>query len=203
MVGETPDQGEGRIVAGRYRLLRKLGAGGMGRVWLAYDQGLACEVSVKEIAVPDGVTMDQDERTSRIARARSEARQAARLRGHPYVATVHDVVVHDELPWIVMEFVPDAIDLQALVRQSGPLSPAETARIGSAVLDALMAGHRIGILRREVKPANILPAPGVVGASGSGWSEREGARVRRSPTVRLCAALSCPWRVPWGSALIS
>ncbi|WP_329119339.1 hypothetical protein [Streptomyces sp. NBC_01465] len=98
MVGETPDRGEGRIVAGRYRLLRKLGAGGMGRVWLAYDQELACEVSIKEIAVPGGGVMDAGERASRIARARSEARHAARLRGHPYVATVHDVVVHDELP---------------------------------------------------------------------------------------------------------
>ncbi|WP_329119337.1 protein kinase domain-containing protein [Streptomyces sp. NBC_01465] len=63
-----------------------------------------------------------------------------------------------------MEFVPEAIDLQALVRQSGPLPPAETARIGLAVLDALMAGHRIGILHRDVKPANILLAPDVSGS---------------------------------------
>lgn len=157
MAGETPEQGEGRVINGRYRLLRTLGAGGMGRVWLAYDQELACEVAMKEIALPD-TPMDASEPAQRIARARSEARHAARLRGHPHVATVHDVVVHEGLPWIVMEYVPDAVDLQAVVRRSGPLPPAEVARIGLAVLDALTAGHRVGILHRDVKPANILLA---------------------------------------------
>ncbi|MDN3296155.1 protein kinase [Streptomyces ficellus] len=163
MTGDTPDQGEDRVVAGRYRLLRKLGAGGMGRVWLAYDEELACQVSIKEIAMSD-TAMADGEPAARIARARSEARYAARLRGHPHVATVHDVVVHDGLPWIVMEFVPEAVDLQALIRRAGPLTPAETARVGLAVLDALTAGHRIGILHRDVKPANILLAPDASGA---------------------------------------
>ncbi|MCT9084408.1 serine/threonine-protein kinase, partial [Streptomyces fulvoviolaceus] len=162
MAGETPDQGEGRVINGRYRLLRTLGAGGMGRVWLAYDEELACEVAMKEIALPD-VPTDASEPAHRIARARSEARHAARLRGHPHVATVHDVVVHEGLPWIVMEHVPDAVDLQAVVRSSGPLSPAQAARVGLAVLDALTAGHRIGILHRDVKPANILLAPDASG----------------------------------------
>ncbi|MDX2698357.1 protein kinase [Streptomyces ipomoeae] len=157
MAGDTPEQGQGRIINGRYRLLRTLGAGGMGRVWLAYDEELACEVSMKEISLPD-VPMDAAEPAQRIARARSEARHAARLRGHPHVATVHDVVLHDGLPWIVMEYVPDAIDLQAVIRQRGLLTPEQVARIGLAVLDALTAGHRIGILHRDVKPANILLA---------------------------------------------
>ncbi|MEV6544363.1 protein kinase [Streptomyces sp. NPDC051665] len=162
MAGDTPEQGEGRVVNGRYRLLRMLGAGGMGRVWLAYDEELACEVAVKEIALPDAPGGD-GERAQRIARARSEARHAARLRGHPHVATVHDVVIHEGLPWIVMEYVPDGVDLQAVLRRSGPLPPARVARIGLAVLDALTAGHRIGILHRDVKPANILLAPDASG----------------------------------------
>ncbi|MFI0978397.1 serine/threonine-protein kinase [Streptomyces sp. NPDC021093] len=177
MAGGTPERGgqQGgqrggqRIVAGRYRLVRKLGAGGMGRVWLAYDQELAIEVSIKEIVMPEGTDaapVDDGERAERIARARSEARNAARLRGHPHVVTVHDVVVDHGLPWIVMEFVPDAVDLQSVVRSSGPLPPDETARIGLAVLDALAFGHRIGVLHRDVKPANILLAPDDSGPYG-------------------------------------
>ncbi|USQ85564.1 protein kinase [Streptomyces phaeoluteigriseus] len=143
-----------RLVAGRYRLLRRLGAGGMGRVWLAHDQVLDCEVALKEIALPTGVPEDQV--GARIARARVEARHAARLRSHPHVATVYDVLEEDGLPWIVMGFVPGAKDLAEVVRDHGPLSPADTARIGVAVLDALTAGHQTGILHRDVKPANIL-----------------------------------------------
>ncbi|MFE1796286.1 protein kinase [Streptomyces sp. NPDC059517] len=179
MSGDTPGRGEGRLISGRYRLLRTLGAGGMGRVWLAYDEELACEVSMKEINLPDvpresGESEGEGEGQGspgpaepgvqeRIARARSEARNAARLRGHPHVATVHDVLVHEGLPWIVMEFVPDAVDLQTVVRRAGPLTPVQTARIGLGVLDALTAGHRIGILHRDVKPANILLAPDASG----------------------------------------
>ncbi|MFD9223446.1 protein kinase [Streptomyces sp. NPDC060064] len=145
-----------RLVAGRYRLLRRLGGGGMGRVWLAHDQKLECEVALKELALP--VEIPEEELDARIARARVEARHAARLRSHPHVATVLDVFEESGLPWIVMEFVPGARDLAEVVRAHGPLPAAETARIGLAVLDALMAGHRAGILHRDVKPANILLA---------------------------------------------
>ena len=172
MAGDTPEQGEGSVVNGRYRLLRMLGAGGGagsgGRVWLAYDEELACEVAVKEIAPPDvrdvwDAPEDAGERAQRIARARGEARHAARLRGHPHVAAVHDVVMYEGLPWLVMEYVPDGVDLQTVLRRSVPLPPARVARIGLAVLDALTAGHRIGILHRDVKPANILLAPDASG----------------------------------------
>ncbi|MBA2946394.1 serine/threonine-protein kinase [Streptomyces himalayensis] len=144
----------GRMIAGRYQLLRRLGTGGMGRVWLAYDQGLACEVALKEIVLPPDVP--EQEVSARIARARGEAQHAARLRIHPHVVTVYDIVEADGLPWIVMEFVPGAMDLEAVVREWGPLPPADVARIGIAVLDALLEGHRLGVLHRDVKPANVL-----------------------------------------------
>ncbi|MFF0162489.1 protein kinase [Streptomyces sp. NPDC005263] len=155
--------GVGRVIAGRYVLLNRLGSGGMGHVWLAHDQRLACEVALKEIVFRDPAEADH-ERETRVARARAEARYAAGLRGHPHVVTVHDVLEHDGLPWIVMEFVAGAVDLRDLVATQGPLAPAECARIGLAVLDALTAGHEQGVLHRDVKPANILLAPDRSGA---------------------------------------
>ncbi|MEU4132975.1 serine/threonine-protein kinase [Streptomyces wuyuanensis] len=143
-----------RLIAGRYRLLSRLGTGGMGRVWLAHDEKLGCQAAVKELTVPPDI--DDEELNSRIARARVEARHAARLRGHPHVVTVHDVVEDGGLPWIVMGFVAGAKDLREVVLERGPLSLARTAHVGLAVLDALVAGHRAGILHRDVKPANIL-----------------------------------------------
>ncbi|WP_338899561.1 protein kinase [Streptomyces sp. TG1A-60] len=163
MQSETPQSGVGRVIAGRYLLLNRLGSGGMGHVWLAHDRELDCEVALKEIVFRDPDEAER-ERTARVARARAEARHAAGLRAHPNVVTVHDVLEHDELPWIVMEYVPGALDLKALVTRRGPLAPAEGARIGLAVLDALTAGHERGIMHRDVKPANILLAPDRTGS---------------------------------------
>ncbi|MDX3246865.1 serine/threonine-protein kinase, partial [Streptomyces sp. ME18-1-4] len=151
------DDSAGRVIAGRYRLMSRIGAGGMGRVWLAYDLQLACEVAVKEIVFAQD--LPEPELAARVARARSEARMAARLRDHPHVATVHDVVEEDGLPWIVMAYVPGAKTLEETVRERGPLDAPEAARVGLAVLDALLEGHRLGILHRDVKPANILLTP--------------------------------------------
>ncbi|MFR0354209.1 serine/threonine-protein kinase [Streptomyces sediminimaris] len=159
----SPTSGVGRVIAGRYLLLQRLGSGGMGHVWLAHDQELACEVALKEIVFRDA-DPGGEEREARVARARAEARHAAGLRGHPHVVTVHDVLEHDGLPWIVMEYVAGAVDLKELVSTRGPLAPAECARLGLAVLDALTAGHDRGVLHRDVKPANILLAPDRSGA---------------------------------------
>jgi serine/threonine protein kinase len=153
----------GRVIAGRYLLLNRLGSGGMGHVWLAHDQRLACEVALKEIVFRDPDPTGA-EREARVARARAEARHAAGLSGHPHVVTVHDVLEHEGLPWIVMEYVTGAVDLKELVETRGPLAPAECARIGLAVLDALTAGHERGVMHRDVKPANILLAPDRTGA---------------------------------------
>jgi hypothetical protein len=78
--------------------------------------------------------------------------------------TVHDVLEHEGLPWIVMEYVAGAVNLRDLIDQDGPPAPAECARIGLAVLDALTAGHERGVMHRDVKPANILLAPDRTGA---------------------------------------
>lgn len=163
MPAGSPTSGAGRVIAGRYALLRRLGGGGMGHVWLAHDRRLACEVALKEIVFGDPAEPGQ-EREARVARARAEARHAAGLRGHPHVVTVHDVLEHDGLPWIVMEYVAGAVDLRDLLARTGRLAPAECARIGLGVLDALVSGHERGVLHRDVKPANILLAPDRTGS---------------------------------------
>ncbi|MBG0853095.1 protein kinase [Streptomyces spinoverrucosus] len=145
------DPGAGRLVAGRYRLLAKLGHGGMGTVWRAKDETVDREVAVKEPRVPDH--LPERERDNAFERMRREARAAARL-DHPAVVNVHDVAVVDGRPWIVMELVQGRSLGDAL--QEGTLSARDAARIGLEVLGALEAAHAAGILHRDVKPDNVL-----------------------------------------------
>ncbi|MFJ6084109.1 serine/threonine-protein kinase [Streptomyces sp. NPDC092369] len=145
------EPGIGRLIAGRYRLLAKLGHGGMGTVWRAKDETVDREVAVKEPRVPD--TLPERERANAFERMRREARAAARL-DHPAVVNVHDVAVVDGQPWIVMELVHGRSLGDAL--QEGTLDAREAARIGLEVLGALEAAHAAGILHRDVKPDNVL-----------------------------------------------
>ncbi|MBC9717285.1 protein kinase [Streptomyces sp. TRM66268-LWL] len=150
VVHET-DPGAGRLIAGRYRLLSKLGHGGMGTVWRAKDETVDREVAVKEPRVPDH--LPERDRATAFERMRREARAAARL-DHPAVVNVHDVAVEDGQPWIVMEFVQGRSLGAAL--QEGTLGTREAARIGLEVLGALEAAHKAGILHRDVKPDNVM-----------------------------------------------
>lgn len=140
----------GDRVGGRYRLLEVIGAGGMGRVWLAEDELLQRRVAIKEIAVPDGSAAPLDDQLSTIR----EARAAARL-DHPGVVKVFDVVWQPDRSWIVMEYVKSR-SLYEAVRADGPLTHRQAARIGLAVLIALRAAHAAGVLHRDVKPHNVL-----------------------------------------------
>ena len=144
---------EGILVAGRYRLIERLGAGGMGRVWKAHDESLDCEVAVKEVWLPP--MLSDTERADRLARAQREARNAARMRNHPHIVSVHDMVSDKGMPWIIMDLIPSQNLMQA-VEQYGPLPQEQVAKIGLGVLDALTASHAAGILHRDVKPANVL-----------------------------------------------
>ncbi|MGW0436594.1 protein kinase domain-containing protein [Micromonospora sp. NPDC003197] len=142
------------LVAGRYRLVSPLGQGGMGRVWLARDEMLRRDVAIKELVPPPGLT--DDERREMRERSLREARAIARL-DQSNVVRIFDVLHADGEPWIVMEFVPSR-SLQAVLTENGPLPPAEVAKIGLAVLAALRAAHRAGLLHRDVKPGNVLLA---------------------------------------------
>ncbi|WP_369248643.1 protein kinase [Streptomyces sp. R41] len=148
---QAQEPGAGRLIAGRYRLLSKLGHGGMGTVWRAKDETVDREVAVKEPRVPDH--LPERERANAFERMRREARAAARL-DHPAVVNVHDVAVVDGQPWIVMELVQGRSLGDAL--QEGTLGVREAARVGLEVLGALEAAHAAGILHRDVKPDNVL-----------------------------------------------
>ena len=140
-------------VGGRYRLLKTLGSGGFGRVWQARDELLGVDVAVKEVRVPE--TASDEERAQFLIRARREARNAARLRDHPCIVPVHDVVMVGDIPWIVMRLV-DGHSLEQRLKAQGPLSVAETTRIARALLRALDAAHSGGVVHRDIKPANVM-----------------------------------------------
>jgi eukaryotic-like serine/threonine-protein kinase len=145
-------QSQPRILAGRYQLVDRIGRGGMGTVWRARDELLGRDVAVKEVLLPPGL----DEEQLAMARDRTlrEARAAAKVR-HPAVVSIHDVVIEDAHPWIVMEYV-ESRSLDDLCAERGPLPVEETARIGGALLRALRVIHGKGVLHRDIKPANIL-----------------------------------------------
>ncbi len=140
------------LVAGRYRLHEPVGSGGMGRVWMARDEMLDRDVAVKEFVPPDWMT--ESEKSRLRDRTLREARSAARL-NHPHVVQIYDVVHAEDLPWIVMEYVPSR-SLYQVINEDGPFTPPASARIGLAVLDALTAAHTAGVLHRDVKPHNVL-----------------------------------------------
>ncbi|MDQ0992557.1 serine/threonine-protein kinase [Streptomyces sp. V3I7] len=155
MSGEG-EQSTGRcLLDGRYRLIERLGAGGA--VWRARDEVAGLEVAAKQPLLPADSDPDGEECQRAAHRLYHEARAAARV-AHPAAVATHDVFLEDGLLWIVMEWV-EGESLLAVLRR-GPLAPAEAARIGLAVLGALRAAHAVGIVHRDVKPANVLVESG-------------------------------------------
>jgi hypothetical protein len=147
-----------RLVLGRYRLERKLGAGGFGVVWLAFDEKLEREVAVKVIQA-DG----DDPVTHRAAR---EARVAARL-NHPGIVSLYELGEDDEAVYLVSELVPGRT-LAELVR-AGAVSDRDVARLGVALCDALAHAHDRKVVHRDVKPQNVIVV--AQPAAGAGFAK--------------------------------
>jgi tRNA A-37 threonylcarbamoyl transferase component Bud32 len=160
---------EGRLVAGRYRLLERIGRGGMGTVWRAEDELLGRQVAVKKLHPPQPHMADEELATL-FERTRREARAAARI-SHPNVIVVHDVVDDAGLPSIVMEYVP-SVTLGELLKKQGPLPVVEAARIGRGMVAALRAAHRAGVLHRDVKPGNVLLGEDASGSRAGSYGGR-------------------------------
>jgi hypothetical protein len=191
---------EASLIGDRYRLIRQLGEGGMGRVWLARDEILGRDVAIKEVVPPAGLTDEEREATT--TRTLREARAIARL-NHPNVVRIYDVVQQEQWPWIVMEYVPSR-SLEQVIAEDGPMTPVAAARIGLDMLSALRAAHRAGILHRDVKPGNVLIADdGRVVLTDFGLATMEGdASVTRSGLILGSPAFMAPERARDGVSLV-
>lgn len=133
---------------GHYRILDRLGAGGMGVVWLAEDLQLGRKVALKtlrEELVAAGA--------KRGARFEREARAVAAL-NHPNIVTLHSIEEAEGIRFLTMEYV-EGRRLDHLIPERG-MAALELLRIGAAIADALGAAHEIGIVHRDLKPGNIL-----------------------------------------------
>jgi hypothetical protein len=131
-------------VLDRYRLVRRIGAGGFGVVWLAEDERLRRTVAVKRITMHDAATA---------ARAEREARAAARL-AHPGIVTLYESGRDADAVYLVSELVRGRTlaDLMA----EGELSDRDVVRLGVALCDALAHAHGRGVIHRDVKPGNVI-----------------------------------------------
>lgn len=145
----------GTVIGERYRLVRRLGEGGFGQVWKAHDSALGVAVAIKQVRLDD--SLPDETRAELLARAGREARNSARLRDHPHIVTVYDVVEVEDTPWIVMQLV-DGHSLAEELEEQGPLTVDRAADVAGGVLRALEAAHRAGVVHRDVKPANVMLA---------------------------------------------
>src|SRR3954454_5787216 len=141
---------DGRLFAGRYRMIRRIGSGGMARVFLAEDMDLHREVAIK-------VLQDRyNEDAQFVERFAREARAAAGL-NHPNIVAVYDRGEADGSYYIVMEYLSGP-DLKQGIRRRAPLPPLQAIDFAQQILAALGAAHRRDVVHRDVKPQNVLVA---------------------------------------------
>jgi len=138
-------------VAGRYHIIREIGRGAMGRVYLARDSVLEREVALKELAVPD--YLEEEEKRDVRERFTLEAKAAAKLT-HPYILTVHDIIASGDRQLIVMEYL-EGKTLRDILKER-MLSPEEVMSIAPMICEALGYAHARGVIHRDVKPDNIF-----------------------------------------------
>ena len=138
-------------VISHYRLLDRLGEGGMGVVYRAQDLRLGREVAVKLLR-PDAVRSGEW-----LARFEREARLASSLH-HPHICTIHELGDHERQPFIAMERL-EGVTIRRLIEQ-GPMAAGRVLEFARQIADALDAAHRRGIIHRDIKPANLFVTEG-------------------------------------------
>ena len=139
----------GKVLADRYRVLRTLGEGGMGRVYLAEHVRMGRMSAVKVMSPSLAPTPEA------ISRFNREASNASRI-NHPNVAAIYDFgETEDGTLYLAMEFV-EGRTLTGILREGGPLVPARAAELAGQIADGLHAAHHLGIVHRDLKPDNVL-----------------------------------------------
>lgn len=137
------------LVAGKYRILRSLAAGGMGALWLAEHVELETIVVIKRLLELRGSEAD-------VARFRREAKEAAALRSR-HIVRVHDFGTDEQGPYLVMELLRGQ-DLCSLLEQRGPLPSDLAADLFRQAVKALRVAHAAGVVHRDIKPSNLFLA---------------------------------------------
>ena len=138
----------GTILADRYRLIEKIGEGGMARVYRAWDSLLNRAVAVK--VLKEQMTGD----SAFVKRFRREAQAAAGL-SHPNIVNIYDVGEEQGVHFIVMEYL-DGKNLKEHIREKGKLHATEAVSIAIRIADALAEAHAAGVIHRDIKPQNII-----------------------------------------------
>ncbi|SEG88853.1 Serine/threonine protein kinase [Thermomonospora echinospora] len=138
---------------GRFDRVRKLGEGGMGSVWLAWDRKLERKVAIKQLRTD--LLTPQGRPLITPARVLREARAISRLQ-HPNIVQILDLIENPDEPLLIMEYVAGEPLSEWIEHRPALLNELQAAEIGLAVLDALIAAHTQDVVHRDVKPGNIL-----------------------------------------------
>ena len=186
-----PDNLIGRRIS-HFKIISKLGVGGMGEVWRAEDTQLGREVAIKML--PEEFSADEE----RLARFEREAHVLASL-NHPNIAGIHQVEVVEDRRFLVMEFA-EGEDLSERLSR-GPIPPDQAIHIALQIAEGLEAAHGRGIVHRDLKPANVIVAPdGQVKILDFGLAKESQRASQTSPDLTATPTLTA--QMPQAGAIL-
>jgi tetratricopeptide (TPR) repeat protein len=177
------------VTLGRYQILEKIGAGGMGEVFRAHDQHLDRDVAIK--LLPRGTLGDETARK----RFHKEALALSKL-NHPNVATIHDFDTQQGVDFLVMEYIPGITLSEELA--SGPLREKQVVTLGMQLAQGLSTAHEQGVLHCDLKPANLrLTGDGRLKILDFGLAKLRLPTTPTAPTVSLSESQAVAGTLPY------